>query len=199
MTRILVAEDEPDIRELVTFTLQFAGYEIVTVTNGAELVERAPQVMPDVIVSDVRMPKMTGYEACRVLKENPATAKIPFVFLSAKGQEEEVKAGLSSGGDDYILKPFAPDELVFRIKQIMARLAEGGQIAAPKPIEPTPYVQVIAPALPPRPTPPSPEHGTKPLNPTSVDKTPSSTPPGTQSGTPPAAPPTTPPATSSAS
>ncbi len=162
--KILVAEDEPDIRDLIGFTLQFAGYEVVMVNNGAELVEKAPQVKPDIIVSDVRMPRMTGYEACRVLKEKPETATIPFVFLSAKGQEEEVKAGLASGGDDYILKPFSPDELVFRIKQIMAKLAEGQPVKKPDdpeaPKEPT--IRVHIPSQPVSP------HGTKPLNPAAV-------------------------------
>jgi two-component system alkaline phosphatase synthesis response regulator PhoP len=164
MTKILVAEDEPDIRELITFTLQFAGFEIITVNNGAELVERAPEVKPDIIVSDVRMPRMTGYEACKALKENPDTAAIPFLFLSAKGQEEEVKAGLASGGDDYILKPFSPDELVFRIKQMMAKIAEGQAVKKPAaPEEPKPPQIVVH--TPPKEVSP---HGTKPLNPGAI-------------------------------
>src|SRR5438552_954057 len=108
MTTILIAEDEPDIRELVKICLQFAGFEVIATANGAELVERAPQVMPDLILSDVRMPKMTGYEACRVIRSMPEMDGIPVVFLSAKGQEDEVKAGLEAGGAAYILKPFAP-------------------------------------------------------------------------------------------
>ena len=77
MVTILIAEDEPDIRELVKLTLQFAGFEVIATTNGAELVERAPEVMPDLILSDVRMPRMTGYEACRALKNMPEVAGIP--------------------------------------------------------------------------------------------------------------------------
>jgi DNA-binding response OmpR family regulator len=164
MTKILVAEDEPDIRELITFTLQFAGFEIVTVANGVELVEQAPQIKPDIIVSDVRMPKMTGYEACKVLKEKPETASIPFLFLSAKGQEEEVKTGLAAGGDDYILKPFSPDELVFRIKQMMAKIAEGQAVKKPAPPEPPKPPQIVV-HTPQKEVSP---HGTKPLNPGAV-------------------------------
>lgn len=121
--KILIAEDEPDIRELLIFTLQsFGGFEVVAASNGAEAVERAPDVNPDLILLDVRMPRMTGYEACRALKADPKTASIPIIFLSAKGQEAEVKAGLESGAMDYILKPFAPDLLVKRVQEIMSRI-----------------------------------------------------------------------------
>ena len=75
--------------------------------------------MPDLILLDVRMPRMTGYEACRVLRENPETAHIPVVFLSAKGQEAEVTSGLEAGAIEYILKPFAPDVLLKRIEDLL--------------------------------------------------------------------------------
>ena len=119
MAKILIAEDEPDIRELIIFTLEFGGYEVEATTNGEEAVERAPAVMPDLILLDVRMPRMTGYEACRVLRENPETAHIPVVFLSAKGQEAEVTSGLEAGAIEYILKPFAPDVLLKRIEDLL--------------------------------------------------------------------------------
>ncbi len=121
MPKILVAEDERDIRELIGFTLRFAGFEVVLASNGAEVVERAPEEQPDLILLDVRMPKMTGYEACRQLKENPATSSIPIVFLSAKGQDGEIKQGLDSGAVEYIVKPFAPDELTNQVKDILRR------------------------------------------------------------------------------
>ena len=121
MPKILVAEDERDIRELIGFTLGFAGFEVVLTANGAEAVERAPQEQPDLILLDVRMPKMTGYEACRHLKDNPATNTIPVVFLSAKGQETEIEQGLASGAVEYIVKPFAPDELTNQVKEILRR------------------------------------------------------------------------------
>jgi len=121
MPKILVAEDERDIRELIGFTLRFAGFEVVLASNGVEAVERAPQEQPDLIILDVRMPKMTGYEACRLLKNNSATSTIPVVFLSAKGQEMEIKQGLASGAVEYIVKPFAPDELTNQVKEILRR------------------------------------------------------------------------------
>ena len=122
MPKILVAEDERDIRDLIGFTLRFAGFEVVLTADGIEAVEKAPQESPDLIILDVRMPKMTGYEACRQLKDNPATSDIPIVFLSAKGQETEIERGLASGAVEYIVKPFAPDELTTQVKKILQRV-----------------------------------------------------------------------------
>ena len=121
MLKILVAEDERDIRELIGFTLRFAGFEVVLAANGAEAVERAPEEQPDLIILDVRMPRMTGYEACRHLKNDPATSTIPVVFLSAKGQETEIEQGLALGAVEYIVKPFAPDDLTDQVKDILKR------------------------------------------------------------------------------
>lgn len=121
MAKILIAEDERDIRDLIEFTLQFAGHEVVKATNGAEAVEMAPKVMPDLIMMDVRMPKMTGYEACREIKQMDEVKHIPVVFLSAKGQESEIDTGLEAGAYEYILKPFAPDQLTQRISEVLAK------------------------------------------------------------------------------
>lgn len=119
MANILVAEDERDIRELIAFTLQFAGHKITQAANGAEAVELAPQVKPDLIMMDVRMPKMTGYEACKALKDIDEVKDIPVVFLSAKGQDDEIAIGIDAGAVAYILKPFAPSELTQRIGEIL--------------------------------------------------------------------------------
>ncbi len=119
MAKILVAEDERDIRDLITFTLQYAKHEVVTAQNGIEAVELARKVKPDLILMDVRMPKMTGYEACAELKKTDALKDIPVVFLSAKGQDQEVQAGLDVGAVAYILKPFAPDQLTRRVAELL--------------------------------------------------------------------------------
>ena len=124
MTKILIAEDESDIRDLIAFTLQYAGYEVVSAPNGADVVSMAPEEQHDLILMDVRMPRMTGYEACRVLKSNEDTQHIPVVFLSAKGQEQEVRAGLEAGAIDYILKPFAPEQLTKRVKEILEQVSK---------------------------------------------------------------------------
>ena len=124
MAKILIAEDERDIRDLVAFTLRFAGYEVFSAANGEEAVELAPQVNPDLILMDVRMPRMTGYEACRIMKLNPDLRDIPIVFLSAKGQENEIQQGLEAGAEEYLLKPFAPDQLTSHVKTILAKFGK---------------------------------------------------------------------------
>lgn len=126
MAKILIAEDERDIRELVVFTLEFGGFEVIAATNGQEAVELARQHRPDLILLDVRMPKMSGYEACRLLKAQEETRTIPVAFLSAKGQEAEIQEGLAAGADAYILKPFAPDELIQQIRALLDRHAAPG-------------------------------------------------------------------------
>ncbi|HFD40489.1 MAG TPA: response regulator [Anaerolineae bacterium] len=122
--KILVAEDERDIRQLIAFSLEFLGYKVVQASNGAEAVEKAPVEQPDLIMLDVRMPKLNGYEACRKLKSQEATKDIPVVFLSARGQETEIKHGLELGAEEYILKPFAPDVLQKRVTSILTRLGK---------------------------------------------------------------------------
>ena len=124
MAKILIAEDERDIRDLITFTLRFAGYEVISASNGEEGYNMAKQLLPDLILMDVRMPKMTGYEACKALKADKSTEAIPVVFLSAKGQESEVQAGLDVGAVEYILKPFSPDQLTERVRQILQKVGK---------------------------------------------------------------------------
>jgi DNA-binding response OmpR family regulator len=121
MAKILIAEDERDIRDLIEFTLKYAGHEVIKANNGAEVVEMAPQVKPDLIILDVRMPRMTGYEACRALKTMDGIKDTPIVFLSAKGQQNEMESGMDAGAYDYILKPFAPDLLARRVAEILAK------------------------------------------------------------------------------
>ncbi len=117
---ILVAEDERDIRELIVITLQTHGLgNVIEAHNGEEALAQARTHKPDLILMDVRMPRMTGYEACRVLKDDPSLNGIPVVFLSAKGQETEIKLGIELGAEEYILKPFAPDELYRRVAEIL--------------------------------------------------------------------------------
>jgi CheY-like chemotaxis protein len=119
MAKILIAEDERDIRDLIAFTLQFAGHQVITANNGEEAYSLTTQELPDLVLTDVRMPKMTGYEACKLIKADPATQHIPVIFLSAKGQEAEVQTGLASGADAYLLKPFAPDELTRKVAEFL--------------------------------------------------------------------------------
>ncbi len=118
---ILVAEDERDIRELIVITLQIAGFRVVDVPNGEEAVKKATEITPDLILMDVRMPKMTGFEACKALKREEKTQDIPIIFLSAKGREGEISTGLELGAEEYFLKPFAPDDLIRRVNRILTK------------------------------------------------------------------------------
>ena len=121
MAKILIAEDERDIRDLITLTLDFAGYEVVSASNGEEAVSLARQEIPDLILMDVRMPRMTGYEACALIKADEKLRDIPVIFLSAKGQDSEIQTGLQAGAVDYLLKPFAPEQLTERIQVVLAQ------------------------------------------------------------------------------
>ena len=121
MAKIVIAEDEPDIRDLIAFTLRFAGYEVITGSNGEEGYELTKKERPDLAMFDVRMPKMTGYDACKKVKADRDIAHIPVIFLSAKGQENEIEQGLAAGAEEYLLKPFAPDQLTDRVKAVLAK------------------------------------------------------------------------------
>ena len=106
MTQILIAEDDQDIRELIVLTLQFNNFDVDNVEDGQAAVEQAQKKPYDIILMDVRMPRMTGYQACRALKEIDSTKDIPIIFLSAKGQEQEIQTGIDAGASDYIFEAF---------------------------------------------------------------------------------------------
>ena len=114
-------DDEPEAVELVEFNLKQAGYVVNTAADGAEALKKAHAQPPDLIVLDVMLPEMDGFEACKVLRLDPATAKIPIVMLTAKAAEIDRVLGLELGADDYLTKPFSPRELLLRIKKILAR------------------------------------------------------------------------------
>jgi len=122
--RILIAEDERDIRDLIAFSLRYGGFEVVEAANGQDAVDLAVEVKPDLILMDVRMPRMTGYEACKKLKSIDGMKHIPVIFLSAKGQEAEIQQGLDAGAEEYILKPFAPDELASKVREVIDRITK---------------------------------------------------------------------------
>ena len=122
---VLIVDDDPDVCKILNLSFKHFGCFTKVVMRGQEALNAIQQKTPDLIMLDVRMPKMTGYEACRKLKENPDTREIPVVFLSAKGQEGEIEQGLASGAMEYIVKPFAPDELANQVKEILARQGKG--------------------------------------------------------------------------
>lgn len=121
MAKIVIAEDERDIRELIEFTLTYAGHQVVATANGEEALAAVSQMKPDLVLLDVRMPRLDGYDVCKQIKADPQTRSVPIIFLSAKGQEAEVQTGLEAGAEQYILKPFAPDQLIQRVRDILAK------------------------------------------------------------------------------
>ena len=117
--KILVAEDEKDIRRLVVFTLERAGYEILEAGDGREALRLATENHPNLILLDIMMPYMNGYEVCRKLREKPELKDTPIVLLSAKAQNYEIGEGLEAGATDYLIKPFIPRELAAKVKKML--------------------------------------------------------------------------------
>ena len=120
--KILVADDESDIRKVIEKRLEYAGYNVITALNGAEAVALAVKEKPDLILMDVMMPEMDGFEATRVLRSKLETAVIPILMLTAKTDKRSELEGLDSGADDYVTKPFDKDKLLARIKILLRRV-----------------------------------------------------------------------------
>ncbi|MEY4669518.1 MAG: hypothetical protein RL518_2217 [Pseudomonadota bacterium] len=119
---ILVVDDEEDIRELVTYNLSRAGYNVMTAGTGEEALQIAQEINPILLVLDIMLPGMDGLEVCRRLKGSPRLSKIPIVMISALGEEKDVVAGLELGADDYVAKPFSPGVLLARVKSVIRRV-----------------------------------------------------------------------------
>lgn len=129
MTRILVVEDDPDIAALVCRYLEKAGYTVDTVTSGREAMTTIPTMRPDLVVLDLMLPGVDGLEICRSVRTNAATASTPVIMLTARGDESERIVGLEMGADDYMAKPFSPNELVARVRALLRRASR--EVATP--------------------------------------------------------------------
>jgi two-component system alkaline phosphatase synthesis response regulator PhoP/two-component system response regulator VicR len=124
--KILAVDDERHIVRLVEVNLQRAGYEVVTAYDGREALEKVKAENPDLVVLDVMMPYMDGFEVLKNLKADPATAEIPVIMLTAKAQDADVFRGWQSGVDCYLTKPFNPMELLTFVKRIFDSLSNSG-------------------------------------------------------------------------
>ena len=118
---VLVADDDEDIRSLVTFRLERAGYRVLAVEDGERALAVALERSPDIAVLDVMMPRLDGYALTRRLREHEKTSSIPVILLTARAQESDVARGFEAGADDYIRKPFSPQELRARVQAILGR------------------------------------------------------------------------------
>jgi len=118
---VLVVEDDPVILRLLEVNFELEGFGVVLAHDGEEGIEAARAQRPDIIVSDIMMPKMSGIELVQALKADDATASIPIILLSAKAQTGDLKSGMDSGADDYITKPFEPLDLIDRVNALLSR------------------------------------------------------------------------------
>ena len=119
--KILVAEDQPHVRNLMEYKLKNSGYTVIAVEDGRSAIQKAEELIPDLILLDVMMPLMTGFEVLSALRHNEKTRDIPILMVTAVSTEEEVLKGLKLGADDYITKPFSPNELAARVKTTLLR------------------------------------------------------------------------------
>jgi DNA-binding response OmpR family regulator len=118
---VLAADDDDDILELVAFRLEHAGYRVLQARDGAEALELSRRSSPDLAILDVMLPKIDGFELTRRLRQDESTSRMPIILLTARTQEADVQRGFDAGADDYIRKPFSPQELRARVQAILGR------------------------------------------------------------------------------
>jgi DNA-binding response OmpR family regulator len=118
---VLVADDELDLCELVTYRLTRSGYDVVQAHDGEQALQLALEQPPDLAVLDIMMPKLDGYELTRKLRVDERTRTMPIILLTALAQDADVAHGFEAGADDYIRKPFNPDELLARVRAVLGR------------------------------------------------------------------------------
>lgn len=120
--KILVVDDEPSIVRLMEFILARQGHEMLVAVNGEEALQAVKTHCPDLVLLDIMMPRIDGYEVARTLRADPATAQLPIIMLSAKAQEEDIQKGIDVGVNEYITKPFSPEQLVHVVTEYLNRL-----------------------------------------------------------------------------
>ena len=130
MPRILVVEDDPDISELIAHYLTRAGHDVDRLAHGGEAPRRVRESPPDLVVLDLMLPGLDGLMVCQALRADPATAAIPIIMLTARGEETDRVTGLELGADDYVTKPFSPKELVARVAALLRRSSRPAGAAA---------------------------------------------------------------------
>ena len=124
---VLIVEDDEDILQLLDYNMQNAGFETVTCRDGLEAVTLIKRRKPDLVLLDLMLPGMDGFEICKTVKRDPKTAHVPVIMLTARGEEVDRIVGLELGADDYVVKPFSPRELILRAKAVLKRSGPDSQ------------------------------------------------------------------------
>jgi Response regulators consisting of a CheY-like receiver domain and a winged-helix DNA-binding domain len=119
--RILIADDEPNIVLSLTFLMERAGYDVEVADNGEEALKRAVERPPDLLLLDVMLPRLSGFEVCQKLRANPACRTLPIIMLTAKGRDSEVSKGLALGANAYVTKPFSVQALLAQVAAILGK------------------------------------------------------------------------------
>jgi len=122
--KVLVIEDDPGTLRFVEYTLEQEGYQVLSVTNGLEGLKKAQDEYPDLIILDIMLPGLDGYEVCRRLRQIPETAILPILIMSAKARQEDKDVGLKKGADDYLAKPVAPAEMLAKVETLLTSTAQ---------------------------------------------------------------------------
>jgi len=117
--KILIADDNENIREALTYLLEDEGYTLWLAKDGADTLKKVREVSPDILLLDVMMPEINGYDVCRAIKNDPDLKKIYVIMLTAKGQVAEQERGKEAGADEYIVKPFSPIDILTKIKNVL--------------------------------------------------------------------------------
>ncbi len=125
---ILIADDEQDIRDMLAYNLTREGFEVVTAANGKEAIEKIETTPVSLVILDIMMPEMDGFEACRIIRSNPRSAQLPVLFLTARAGEVDQIVSLELGADDYVQKPVSPRILVARVKSLLRRFDRSEQL-----------------------------------------------------------------------
>ena len=122
--KILLVDDDPDILEIISYSLKKSDYDVYTASNGLESIKIAKKIEPHLIILDVMMPEMDGIEACEIIREDPNISKTLITFLSARGEDYSQIAGFNAGADDYITKPIKPKVLLSKVKSLLRRISD---------------------------------------------------------------------------
>lgn len=123
-TKVLIVEDEPDIAELVSYNLNKEGYETTSASDGEEALRLVRKTSFDLVILDLMLPGIQGLDLCRIIRNDPATSRLPIIMLTAKAEEHDRVLGLETGADDYLPKPFSTKELVARVRALLRRSSE---------------------------------------------------------------------------